>query len=247
MEKNENSNELPEGLIFENDFITEDEETAFLELVKFENEESSQLKHRTVKHYGYAFLYDSTSIDKQNPLSQAIPTEMHPMCEKLVKLGAPFPDQLTVNQYLPGQGIPPHVDTHNSFEDGITVVSLGSACTMDFRHPNGKHVPLTLPRRSCVIMTGEARYVWTHGITPRKNDVVRTEDGGLTIFTRGTRTSLTFRKIRASNCECPYPDQCDSPTRNPEARLKDLADDLEKKHVFAVYNNIAGTINLKTF
>jgi len=26
-------------------------------------------------------------------------------------------DQLTVNDYIPGQGIPPHIDTHSPFEE----------------------------------------------------------------------------------------------------------------------------------
>ena len=43
---------------------------------------------------------------------------------------------------------------------------------MDFRHPDGRHLPVLLPARSAMIMTGEARYVWTHGITPRKSDVI---------------------------------------------------------------------------
>ena len=38
------------------------------------------------------------------------------------------PDQVTVNEYLPGQGIAPHVDTHSAFEDGIASLSLGSSC-----------------------------------------------------------------------------------------------------------------------
>lgn len=238
--KSDTDGEWPPGLILEKEFVSSEEECALLEMIQFDNEEGSQLKHRTVTHFGYAFQYDSTSIDKQNPLLQGIPIAMHSMCDKFITLGALFPDQLTVNRYLPGQGIPPHVDTHNSFEDGIVVVSLGSTCTMDFRHPDGRHLSLTVPQRSCLIMTGEARYLWSHGITPRKNDVVRTEDGGLTLVARGIRTSLTFRKVRTGDCECTYPDQCDSPSRKTDACLEDLADDLEKKHVFAVYNNIAG-------
>lgn len=42
------------------------------------------------------------------------------------------PDQLTVNKYLPGHGIPPHVDTHSAFEDILVSLSLGSAVVMEF-------------------------------------------------------------------------------------------------------------------
>ena len=34
---------------------------------------------------------------------------------------------------------------------------------MDFRHPDGRHVPVYLPARSLLVMSGESRYVWSHG------------------------------------------------------------------------------------
>lgn len=34
---------------------------------------------------------------------------------------------------------------------------------MDFRHPDGQKVAVFLPRRSLLVMTGEARYLWSHG------------------------------------------------------------------------------------
>lgn len=39
------------------------------------------------------------------------------------------------------------------------------------------------------------RYTWSHGITPRKSDIVPVEGGGLTLSQRGVRTSFTFRKL----------------------------------------------------
>lgn len=43
------------------------------------------------------------------------------------------PDQLTVNKYEPGHGIPPHVDTHSAFTYLIVSLSLGAETVMDFR------------------------------------------------------------------------------------------------------------------
>lgn len=34
---------------------------------------------------------------------------------------------------------------------------------MDFRHPDGRHISILLPRRSVLIMIEECRYAWTHG------------------------------------------------------------------------------------
>ena len=42
-------------------------------------------------------------------------------------------DQLTLNDYLPGDGIPPHVDTHSPFCEVFASLSLGSGTTMQFK------------------------------------------------------------------------------------------------------------------
>lgn len=65
---------------------------------------------------------------------------------------------------------------------------------MEFSHPGGQQISVLLPRRSLLIMTGESRYLWSHGITPRKSDIITTADG-LDLVMRETRVSFTFRKI----------------------------------------------------
>lgn len=133
-------------------------------------------------------------------------------------------DQLTINEYPPGIGIAPHVDTHTAFEDGIACVSLGSDIVLDFRHPQRQtdfHAARWTPRRSLLVMTGEARWLWTHGIAARKHD---RHQGNL--IPRGRRVSLSFRKIRESKtCEhCRYRSQCDdrsAASTNPKATAHD--------------------------
>lgn len=48
-------------------------------------------------------------------------------------------------------------------------------------------------------MSGESRFDWTHGITPRKFDMINTVDGP-DIISRGTRISVTFRRV-VQDCE----------------------------------------------
>jgi len=69
-----------------------------------------------------------------------------------------------LNTALPLPGIPPHVDTHSAFEDPILSLSLGSSVLMEFRHQDGRAIPVLLPRRSLLIMSEEARY--EHNVTP---------------------------------------------------------------------------------
>ncbi|XP_023219106.1 alkylated DNA repair protein alkB homolog 8-like [Centruroides sculpturatus] len=100
------------------------------------------------------------------------------------------------------ESIPVHIDTHSAFEDCIVVFNLGSQIVMEFHHPNGCHVPILLPRYSVLIMSKESRYLWSHGITPRKMDVIPNQNGLLKSVPRGVRTSFTFRIIRRKPCDC---------------------------------------------
>jgi alkylated DNA repair protein alkB family protein 8 len=114
-------------------------------------------------------------------------------------------DQLTINDYFAGDGIPAHFDTHSPFEQPFLSVSLLSGLVMDFRKYDGEERAVYLPPRSVAIFSGEVRFAWTHGITCRKVDSI---DGELRH--RSRRLSLTFRKIKFTPCNCPYYFYCDS-------------------------------------
>lgn len=64
---------------------------------------------------------------------------------------------------------------------------------MEFKKDN-VHNSILLKSKSLLIMSDESRYVWTHGITPRKFDMINTVDGP-DIISRGTRISITFRRV----------------------------------------------------
>ncbi|KAI0069841.1 hypothetical protein K474DRAFT_1609794 [Panus rudis PR-1116 ss-1] len=93
--------------------------------------------------------------------------------------------QVIINHYLPGEGITPHVDLLDRFGDGIIGVSLGS----------GESAEVYLPPGSVYVMSGEARYRWTHGIEGRKADLIERFDGDTegAWVQRTTRVSITFR------------------------------------------------------
>lgn len=81
--------------------------------------------------------------------------------------------QAILNRYNPGEGIKAHIDLVNRFSDGIIVVSLGSGIVMDFAHEAKEQAfSVWLPPRSVVILEGEARWEWTHGIAARPLDLV---------------------------------------------------------------------------
>ncbi|KAL5487536.1 hypothetical protein ACEPAI_5644 [Sanghuangporus weigelae] len=122
--------------------------------------------------------------------------------------------QAILNHYMQGEGITPHVDLLNRYGDGIIGVSLHSGTVMDFsKMSNSDAQPILLngsardlrdraresysvylPERSVFILTGEARYKWTHGIARRSEDLVESLDGELVrLIPRGERLSITFR------------------------------------------------------
>ncbi len=64
------------------------------------------LKHRKVKHFGYEFMYGINNVDRNRPLVHGIPSACDLLIQQLMeeKHLDSRPDQLTVNQYQPGQG-----------------------------------------------------------------------------------------------------------------------------------------------
>lgn len=119
-------------------------------------------------------------------------------------------------------------------------LSLGSNVIMEFRHPEGRKVDIFVPRRSLLVMSGDARLLWSHGITPRKTDQLPT--GELNV--RERRVSLTFRKVRPLNepCECPFWAQCDrrkESTHGSNSRNKVISTPIvETKYVHEMYDII---------
>ncbi|KIK89781.1 hypothetical protein PAXRUDRAFT_831767 [Paxillus rubicundulus Ve08.2h10] len=118
--------------------------------------------------------------------------------------------QAILNLYRPGEGISPHVDLLNRFDDGIIGVSLSGSCVMSFERvaeatrdmkqcndleDNQKRWDLYLPERSVLVLSKDARYSWTHAIPGRTHDLVEGEDGNQEhhLIKRGTRLSITFR------------------------------------------------------
>ena len=63
------------------------------------------------------------------------------------------------------------------------LAALGLAARQNVAH-------VFLPPRSLLLLSGEARYEWTHAIAPRATDVVDGE-----VRARGERVSLTFRSV----------------------------------------------------
>jgi len=147
---------------------------------------------RRVQHYGWRYDYRARAVlpdDDLGPLPQILGAEL-----ALPEIRDGFersPDQIIINEYLPAQGISAHVDCEPCFGPVIASLSLGGAADMIFRHRiTGERRAVRLEPRSLILLSGPARYDWTHEIPSRKSDIV----DGIRI-PRERRISLTFRTI----------------------------------------------------
>lgn len=152
---------------------------------------SAELRRR-VQHYGHRYDYRRKTVDPADHLGP-LPTWAADLATRLHADGhAPATlDQLIVNEYEPGQGIASHVDCVPCFDDTVLSISLGSSCVMVMTRREGEEkVPLLLEPGALLVIEGEARYDWLHGIPARKTD-----RHGTRVLKRGRRVSLTFRTV----------------------------------------------------
>jgi alkylated DNA repair dioxygenase AlkB len=158
-----------------------------------------ELKRR-VQHYGVRYDYKRRNVSAADRLGP-LPAWAAPLAARLAAEGvfARAPDQVIVNEYQPGQGIAPHIDSP-AFGPVVASLSLGSACSMGFEGPGGEALSLRLEPGSLLVLGGEARSSWKHGIAPRRSDVV---DG--VRRPRGRRVSLTFRTFDGAEPPRPSP------------------------------------------
>jgi alkylated DNA repair dioxygenase AlkB len=181
--------EIP-GLKHIADYITTQEQNQLLEIID-QQEWSTQLKRR-VQHYGYRYEYKKRTLVSASYLGE-LPNWAEQLGQRLVRdrVTPTPPDQLIINEYLPGQGITNHVDCVPCFGNTIISLSLGSSCVMNFTHPPTQTtIPFLLSPGSLIILQGVARYQWQHGIYPRKKDKYQGRE-----LVRSRRVSLTFREV----------------------------------------------------
>ncbi|POY70840.1 hypothetical protein BMF94_6253 [Rhodotorula taiwanensis] len=152
--------------------------------------------------------------DYLRPFLDALPSALAslPADVQSVILESNRPQQAILNLYQPGQGISSHVDLPDRYEDGIVGLSLLTSTVMEFRHvsdpsseeqPSGSQPPRTPPTYAVrlrpgdlYVLSGDARWKWSHGIPYRTEDLVQDETGGPVRVLRGVRMSVTLRRMK---------------------------------------------------
>jgi alkylated DNA repair dioxygenase AlkB len=123
-----------------------------------------------------------------------LPPWVHDLARRLHRDGLMpgVPDQMVANDYPPGAGIFAHVD-QEVFGGTVASVSLGSTCVMQFSQTDSDRTEeLLLEPRSVLVLSGDARWAWKHGIPARSVDIWDNRERH-----RSRRVSLTFRVMPA--------------------------------------------------
>ena len=178
---------LPEGLIYVEEFVTEDEERALLAVMDRVGFRTltmrGQTARRTVRHYGHDYDYEGGELVRADPL----PAELEFLRERCAALIEREPAdlvQILLSRYPEGAGIGWHRDAP-MFGSKIAGVSLLSPCRMRFqRTVKGERetAAVELAARSAYVLSGRARWSWQHSIPEAK----------------ALRYSVTFRTLRRS-------------------------------------------------
>ena len=178
------------GLTYIPDFISAQEQDFLLAQID-QQAWLTDLKRR-VQHYGYKYDYKARAVSSDAYLGP-LPDWVLSVSKKLhnASIFPSAPDQVIVNEYLPGQGISAHIDCVPCFADIIASLSLNSPCIMELSNPKtGEKNSIILEERSLIVLSDSARYEWQHAIPARKSDII---NGLKTERTR--RVSLTFRNV----------------------------------------------------
>lgn len=170
------------------------EEAVFIQRI-YENEGAwlTDLSRR-VQHYGWRYDYSERAITSDMRIGP-LPDWLQALAQRLFETGhfdRP-PEQVIVNEYEPGQGIAMHTD-HPGFGPAVATVSLGDDWEMNFSRPDDGFQAksrMMLASGSALILAGEARKKWRHGIAKRRKERDTRE--------RKRRLSLTFRTVKTAD------------------------------------------------
>jgi len=177
------------GLFLYPDFIDEAREWQLLD--EIDNQIWIVDYLRRLQYYGYR-----NELEKPYdliPFTVAMPPVIYQLSQEIVDQGILLqqPDQVIINEYVPGEGIKPHKD-RAYYENQICGVNLGSGCIMRFiKGKNEEVIDIEIPRRSVYVMQDDARKKWKHAIPPRKKDNIMG-----TVKHRDRRVSITYRKVK---------------------------------------------------
>jgi alkylated DNA repair dioxygenase AlkB len=168
--------ELPQGLVYEPEFLTREEESALIAhiapLPLREAAFREYFARRRVAHFhdgADAPRYDDGDADSftSGPLPAFLATLRDKVAAHLAIAPSPFVHVL-VSEYRPGTPIGWHRDKPSyGIVVGISLAGVGRMRWRPYTHQDAQHtVSLDLARRSMYVMRGPIRWQWQHSMPP---------------------------------------------------------------------------------
>lgn len=185
---------LPEGMRYEEDFLSVADEAHWLAVVAALPLQEMRYKAYTARRrgasFGGSYDFDANRLEPAAPL----PAALEPLRERAAEWAGVAPTDVVhalVAEYRPGTPLGWHRDVPD-FEEVIGV-SLGSDAVLRLRPyppPVSRTAPvlkLEVSRRSIYLLRGPSRWAWQHSVAP----------------TESLRYSVTFRTARPITCPAP--------------------------------------------
>ena len=174
--------EVP-GLYYIENVIEANDDAAIMEELDKHQWKAVPRGKRLVQHYGYEYGYASTKVKS---ITQKIPETLQIQKQKLTAVCQDWGlisdkdefNQCIVNKYEVGEKIGAHIDSL-AFGRVVGCFTLKGGATMRFKRDDHRFDIYVEPN-SLYIMSGDARYKWTHEMLPNKSKL---------------RVSLTYRIV----------------------------------------------------
>lgn len=172
----------PPGLRLATEFLSEDEEAMLIALMErsgLEYPDYAREAGRARHTYGWRYDFQHDCFRE----GDAMPPAFTEIRDRAAAFGGVSTGELVeclLNRYDAGAGMPSHLD--KDVWDCVIGISLGSHSTLHMTDDSSDcvhDVPVELARRSIYVFSGDARYLYKHGLDPAP----------------GTRWSITFRSF----------------------------------------------------
>lgn len=188
----------PKTVYYIPNYITEQEESDLLKnIYSVPKPKWTCLKNRRLQDWGGV-------PHEKGMIQETIPTWLWDYMNKVSNLkiyGNKIANHVLVNEYLPGQGIMPHLDG-NLFYPTIATISCGSYTILEFCETNRtKLCNLLLERRSLVVIQDDMYNKYLHSISEVCEDEIgdcvnlNSCNYACDTLKRETRISLTIRHV----------------------------------------------------
>jgi alkylated DNA repair dioxygenase AlkB len=164
---------LPEGLVYEAEFLSRDEEQAIIATIRALPLEAARYKEYTARRrvvsFGGSYDFDANKLLPAQPLIEAL----QPLRARVARWAGVAPEALhhvLVAEYAPGTPLGWHRDVPD--HEAVFGVSLGSTAVLRFRPfppvapKRADIVKLRATPRSIYAMRGPARWGWQHSVAP---------------------------------------------------------------------------------